>query len=135
MGVIVRKLIALFLGLYCTHAVAVDFSTHSLGVWSIESTPNMQRWIVINNIDKTSSEVIYHIEVLGRKSGEPAWKITHLVAHMAITEAALQRSVLKPLNKGAVYPETYQTAYHHWLEKTKGELGSVCDKTVVTCLP
>ena len=128
------KLLASLLFCYVGVSSAADLNTHSLGIWSIESVPDMQRWIVINNTDKKDDGIIYHIEVIGRKNNDPVWKIKHLVPHMAITEAALQRSVLKPLNKGAVYPETYETAYQHWREKTHGDLGLICNKTVVACL-
>lgn len=48
--------------------------------------------------------------------------------HMAVTFEALQRSILRPRNSGAVYPESFEVAFPEWNQKAvKGE-GSICTK-------
>lgn len=107
-----------------------DFS----GIWSIKGSSQKNRWVVINNIDHKNDESIYHIEVLSRKKSAPLWQVEHLVPHMAITKAALTRSIIKQLKKGAVYPETYNTAYYKWQSENHNTGGLVCTTSIEQCI-
>ncbi|HTZ00437.1 MAG TPA: DUF5086 family protein, partial [Rhodocyclaceae bacterium] len=61
----------------------------------------------------------------------PPWQFRHLAKHMAVTEAALRAGIVKPLKKGAVYPESFDAAYVEW--KALGD-GPVCRTSVMECL-
>lgn len=108
--------------------------THKTGIWSIEGTEDMDRWIVIHNLNEASESGMYHIEVIGRKNGEPEWSIVRIQSHMAITEGALKKSVIAPLKKGAVYPEVYNDAFREWTLQNKKGTADICLKTVTECL-
>ncbi len=111
---------------------AQDLSTTV--TWSIAGTPGMSRWIVIHDPGSAQENGVYHIEVIGRKTGDPAWHIVHLVPHMAITAQALQASVAEPLQSGAVYPESFDDAYAAWQAQNDGAGGGICTSTVVECM-
>jgi hypothetical protein len=111
-----------------------DLASHEAGIWSIADAPGMKRWIVIHDRDKARTTGIYHIEVIGRKDGDPAWQITRLVPHMAITDKALHESILEPLDTGAVYPEIFDDAYASWQMQNDGAGGSVCNRSVTQCM-
>jgi hypothetical protein len=72
--------------------------------------------------------------VIGRKHGNAAWQVEHLVRHMAITEKALKASVKTPLNKGAVYPESFNNAYSSWQKENDGKGGAICDTSLIECM-
>lgn len=112
----------------------IRLKDHKQGIWSISAGADESRWIVIHDIVKGASTGIYHVEVLARKNGAPAWQVRHLANHIAITEAALLRSVVKPLSKGAVYPESFETSYKDWQSQNNGAGGGVCQSEVVQCL-
>ncbi|RRS29937.1 MAG: hypothetical protein P794_09885 [Epsilonproteobacteria bacterium (ex Lamellibrachia satsuma)] len=57
-----------------------------------------------------------------------------MIKHMAITQSALASSVLKPLDKGAVYPETFEDAYNYWQEENSGKGGFVCTSRLSDCM-
>lgn len=111
-------------------AGAVDL--HSSEIWSIKGTKLQNRWIIIH--PEIPSSGIYHIEVIARAKGDPVWKIKHLANHLAITEAALSRSILAPLKKGAVYPESFNNGYSQWKSLNSGAGGEICQTDVVQCL-
>ncbi len=111
-----------------------DLVSHKAGIWSIADAPGMKRWIVIHDPDAAKTSGIYHIEVIGRKSGDPSWQIVRLVPHMAITEKALLESILEPLDAGAVYPESFDDAYASWQLQNNGAGGSVCNLSVTQCM-
>jgi hypothetical protein len=111
-----------------------ELAAHAAGIWSIGDTPGMKRWIVIHDRDAAKTTGVYHIEVIGRKSGDPAWQIVRLVPHMAITEKALLESILEPLDTGAVYPESFDDAYASWQLQNDGAGGSVCEQSVTQCM-
>lgn len=115
-------------------APAQDLAAHAAGIWSIADAPGMKRWIVIHDLVTAKTTGIYHIEVIGRKHGDPAWQITRLVPHMAITEKALQESINEPLDTGAVYPESFDDAYASWQAQNDGAGGSVCAQSVTQCM-
>ncbi len=123
-----------FLSLWSLTVAANDLTSHPVGIWSIDPTPEMQRWVVIHHREQAKTTGIYHIEVIGRKPGDATWQVIRLVRHMAITEAALQASVREPLNRGAVYPESFNEAYAEWQRENEGQGGTVCRLSVVECL-
>ena len=113
----------------------VDLLSYQPGLWSIDPDGSITRWVEIHNLDDAKKTGVFHVEVLGLRHGDPAWKVQHLVPHLAITEAALQRSIVKPLKQGSVYPETFDSAYSRW-RKTRDAGGDapVCDSTVTACM-
>ena len=116
------------------YAPAQDPALNGAGIWSIADTPGMSRWIVIHDPGTTQTKDIYHIEVIGRETGAPAWRVVRLVPHMAITERALRDSIVEPLQGGAVYPESFDDAYAAWRAQNGGAGGSVCTSTVIECM-
>jgi hypothetical protein len=108
---------------------------HRPGLWSIEPTPTLIRWIEIHHLDDAARSGIFHVEVLARVRGEPASKVQHVAPHLAITTAALQRSVLGPLTRGSVYPETFDGAYAAWKKaRDAGGPAPICESSVLECL-
>ena len=127
--------LALILGMTAkTDAAEIDIKSHSKGIWSIPGNDKEQRWIIIHNLTEARRTGIYQIEVISRKNGAPVWAIQHLANHMAITESALAHSVIKPLQKGAVYPESFDYAFKEWQAENNGMGGAVCKLTVLKCL-
>lgn len=112
----------------------VDLQRHKPGLWAIEGTNKLNRWIIIHNLAEAEMTGIYHIEVIGRGVNDPVWKIQHLAGHMAISATALAASVLKPLTQGDVYPETFEQAYRVWLRQNQDRGGPVCEQSVLACL-
>jgi len=112
-----------------------DLLTHRPGLWSLPPRGDMVRWVEIHDLDQARKSGLFHIEVLGRRRGDPAWKIEHLLPHMAITTMALRRSIVEPLTAGSVYPETFDDAYRRW-QKTGASAGGapICETTLDECL-
>jgi hypothetical protein len=106
---------------------------HKAGIWSIDGSAKLTRWIVIHGLAASAQSGVFHIEVIGREKGRPAWDIRHLCNHMAITLAALEKSVRKPLKSGAVYPESFDTAFARWQKQPEAQR-PVCDSSVLECL-
>ena len=120
---------------WSTALAEVDLLANQSGLWSIEPDGQVARWVEIHNLEEAKATGIFHIEVLGRRHGDPAWKVQHLVPHLAITAAALQRSVVKPLRQGSVYPETFDSAYSTWrTHRDAGGDAPVCDSSVTACM-
>ena len=112
-----------------------DLLGHRPGLWSIAAEGKLTRWVEIHNLDEAKRSGLFHVEVLGRRQGDPTWKIQHIAPHLAVTAAALDRSVVKPLKRGAVYPETFDSAYAAWRKaKSEGGNAPVCESTVVECI-
>ena len=111
-----------------------DLLQHEKGIWSIAGTAEKNMWVVIHNFKEAKQTGIYHIEILARGSNEPDWKVEHVVKHMAITRSALAAGVVKPLNKGAVYPETFDDAYKEWQKQNSGKGGIVCTSSLGQCM-
>jgi len=112
-----------------------DLALSGASIWSVADAPGMKRWIVIHDAGASNSTGVYHIEVIGLKAGDPAWKVIHLAPHMAITEQALADSVIEPMQSGAVYPESFNDAHAAWQAQNDGAGGSVCTSTVIECMP
>ena len=127
------SIILLFYGqsVFCAE---VDLFQHENGIWSIQGTEEKNSWVIIHNLKEAKDTGVFHIEVIARKVDDPAWKIEHVVKHMAITKSALSASVLKPLDKGAVYPETFDTAFEEWCKQNSGKGGSVCTSSITDCM-
>ena len=115
-------------------ASANNILSHKLGIWSLPSAESMKRWVIIHNLEESRESGIFHIEVIGRENGDARWQIKRLVAHMAITDHALKNSVVNPLKKGGVYPETFDNAYSKWKDQNKGKGGNICKTTVLKCM-
>ncbi|MCP5197139.1 MAG: DUF5086 family protein [Gammaproteobacteria bacterium] len=133
-GFSVHRLSCLIFGLVATGAFGADLAAHRSGIWSIESTRDMNRWLVIHNLESAKTTRVYHIEVIGRKQGNAAWQVERLVRHMAITEKALKASVKEPLKNGSVYPESFYNAFAAWQQENNGKGGSICDTSVMECM-
>jgi len=112
----------------------IDLQSHKKGIWSIQGTAEKKMWVVIHNLNQAKVTEIYHIEIIARGVKEPAWKIDHVVTHMAITKSALAASVLKPLNKGAVYPESFEAAFNDWKTQNSGNGGDICKTNICDCM-
>jgi hypothetical protein len=107
--------------------------THAAGLWQIAAKGSLTRWIEIHNLDEAKQSGVFHIEVLGRARDKARGPVEHVRSHMAITPAALARSVLKPLKTGSVYPESFNSAHARWLA-LPASARDVCDRTVIACL-
>lgn len=114
--------------------VAKDVGSNESGIWSIAPTEKMNRWVVIHNLEEAKVSGIYHLEVIGRNKGDAAWQIKHLVPHMAISKEALEKSIINPLKKGGVYPETYENAYSKWLKENNDKGGATCKTSILECM-
>jgi hypothetical protein len=105
------------------------------GIWSIANGPAKQhRWLIVHDHFESGGTNVYHIEVIARAAGAPAWQIGRLAPHMAITEPALKRSIVKPLTRGGVYPEAFHDARAAWQAANGGAGGAVCATSVRECL-
>jgi hypothetical protein len=84
--------------------------------WMLPGTASDLRWVEIHKVEGVGANAVYHVSVLRRLKTDPVWNLKHVVAHMAITGAALSRSVVpKVSHMGAAYPETYDEGYKEWL--------------------
>jgi hypothetical protein len=131
-------ILILFMAFFTCEAYAVDDSTifsHKPGIWAIEGKGKLSRWIVIHNLAEAKDTGVFHLEVIGHEKGRPSWDIKRISSHMALTKDALKRSVTKPLNKGAVYPEAFDDAYARWKKDAEAGQKVVCDRSVLECLP
>ena len=127
------SIILLFYG-QSAFCAEVDLFQHEIGIWSIQGTAEKNMWVIIHNLKEAKDTGVFHIEVIARKVDDPAWKIEHVVKHMAITKIALSASVLKPLHKGAVYPETFDNAFEEWRNQNSGRGGYVCTTSIIDCM-
>jgi Domain of unknown function (DUF5086) len=111
-------------------AVSAQDDVINSGVWAIRGTAVETRWIEIHQVEKRNGAPLYHVEVLGRKKGNPSWQ----VAHLAITGAALKRSITGPSRDRGVYPETFDGAYVQWQELDAAGKAPICDRSVEDCM-
>ena len=126
---------AMWLGASAGWCAESRLQQHPIGIWSIaDGIDHERRWIIIHNLEEGMKSGVFHIEVIGRGKGQPAWNIRHISRHMAISENALLRSVIKPLKSGGVYPESFHDAYHAWQMQNNGKGGFVCHSDVLQCL-
>jgi len=132
----IKIIIACIVSLFAQTALCAGFDLllHKKGIWSIAGTAEKNMWVVIHDLKEAEKSGIYHIEVLARGVNEPSWKIEHVVKHLAITPSALAACVVKPLETGAVYPETFDNAYKDWQKQNSGKGGPVCNSSLTECM-
>jgi hypothetical protein len=128
-----RVLVLSMLGNVVAIAAPLD-GAFNTGTWQIRGTPVESRWIEVHKVDEWNGAKIYHIEVLGRGKGNPAWHLRHLLAHMAITETALRRSVVRQSRERAVYPETFDGGYAEWRQLNASGRAQICERSVEECM-
>ena len=103
-------------------------------LWSIRSDEGKVRWIEIHNLATAAADGVYHLEVLERFSAAPVSQFKPLARHMAVTEAALRASLVEPLGKGSVYPESYAEAFSRWRAAQAENHAFVCKVSINDCL-
>ena len=123
----------LLLGVF-TSAVADWSGVIANEVWQLPSSATGSRWLVIHNLASAETDGIYHVEVIERPAGAEAWNIKHVANHLAVTPTALRASIIKPLKKGAVYPESFEYAYAEWKKQKAQGNAAVCNTSVLECL-
>jgi hypothetical protein len=104
---------------------------HAPGIWSLAPADGWRRWVVIHDL---GSREVLHVEILAAEPAAPAWRVKHLADHMAVTLEALLRSVRAPLERGAVYPESFDEALRRWRSAQAAEAAPVCRTTIDRCL-
>jgi len=117
-----------------TPAVAAWSGVIANEIWQLPSSATGSRWLIIYNLASAETDGIYHIEVIEQPFGAEAWNIKHVANHLAVTPEALRASIIKPLKKGAVYPESFENAYAEWKKQNVQGDASVCNTSVVECL-
>lgn len=113
---------------------APDIFGHPSGIWQVQATAGQKRWLIIHNLKEARISGIFHIEIIGRDKGRPGWSVVHVCNHMALTLEALKRSVIRPLKSGAVYPESFDSAYARWKNEADQGRPEICTTTVMDCL-
>jgi hypothetical protein len=103
-------------------------------IWALPPSAAGALWLVIHNLGTAAAEGMYHVEVLERARGAEPWRVKHLAKHMAVTEAALRTSVITPLKKGAVYPESFDAAYAEGKTLSAQGKAPVCRSSVIACV-
>jgi hypothetical protein len=103
-------------------------------VWNLSDTPTQDRWVEVHSVEIIGAITIYHVSVLSRRKGEPIWSLKHVVPHMAITEMALRRSVVKlARSQLTAYPEAYDGAYSQWRALRDKGNAPICDTSLIEC--
>lgn len=106
----------------------------SMSTWRLPGTRAEERWVEIHEIEGNGADRLFHISVLSREKGQPSWNLKHVLPHMAITEAALRRSVLGPAPKQRMsYPEQYNEGYSQWRGLLAQHNAPICDTSVLEC--
>jgi Domain of unknown function (DUF5086) len=103
-------------------------------IWMLAPTSNEIRWLEIHHVERGGPNSVYHVSVLARGKSDPVWKVQHLVPHIAITDAALRRSVIElTVRIRPSYPETYDDAYRRWLALKSDGKAATCDTSIIEC--
>jgi hypothetical protein len=123
------------IGMLCFSPPAVAAIPFAEGtIWELSGTATEERWLELHLIEGEGQNAVYHVSILSRHVGDPVWKLTHVVPHMAITDAALRRSVIRlATRKRASYPETYDGAYRQWLQLQAKGNAPICVTSVIEC--
>lgn len=108
---------------------------YSTDYWQIAGPPGKVTWVEIHNRAEAPTSGVAHVEVLARKQGAPVWEVEHVCAHLAVTTAALQRSVMRPYRTRSVYPEAFITAYQRWKADEQKGVAVVCSTSIQDVLP
>lgn len=127
-------LIAVLASFVPTVAFAAWTESISVDIWAMRPTAKETRWLVIHNRDSAIAEGLFHVEVLALAKGAEPWRVRHLARHLALTEEALRASIVKPLRRGAVYPESFDDAYAQWREQSNAGSAPICRSSVFECL-
>ncbi len=102
-------------------------------IWEVRPLKqNAACWCIIRDLD--SSDKLLHIEVVCRKNGAKIWDIEKILPHLAITQTALEKSLVKPKKKGDVYPEQYEEQFTKWKEERSRGPAYICDESIGKCL-
>jgi len=133
-GIRLRALIAVVACLTVQATVAYWPGKISSPLWSIRSDAGKIRWIEIHNLDTAAADGVYHVEVMERMRADAPSQFKPLAPHMAVTEGALRASLVEPLGKGAVYPETYDDGYSRWRAAQAGNHAFICKVSINDCL-
>jgi hypothetical protein len=130
------KTIIFLITLFFNYSVSaeINLEANTTGLWSITPTAQKNRWLIIHNLTDAQTTGIYHIEVIGRDKKAPVWHTNTLAAHIAIDKPALLKSIIKPLKKGDVYPESFDDALSKWQKENNGKGGAVCNTNVLDCI-
>jgi len=127
-------LIAMLTSLVPTAAFAEWTGLIAGDIWAIRPTAKETRWLVIHDRESAQVEGLFHVEVLALGKGAEPWRVRHVAKHMALTEEALRASIVNPLRRGAVYPESFDDAYAKWKEQSKEGRALICRSEVLACL-
>ena len=103
-------------------------------MWKLESKPGFERWLEIHGLASAQQTGIYHVQVLERRAGSPAWQHTSLANHLALTEGALRASITAPSKAKSVYPESFNAAFNQWDARQKSGEEALCKTSVAECL-
>jgi hypothetical protein len=103
-------------------------------VWELSGTSTEDRWLEIHHIEGAGDKAVYHVSVLSRLKGRPVWDLRHVVPHMAITDAALRRSVIRLAPRPRTsYPETYEAGYREWRALQAKGGAPICETSILEC--
>jgi hypothetical protein len=118
--------------LWCSIPLAEDLWTKPItkGSWFLDTSDGVEQWLVVHAVP-SDEDSAFHVEVLQAKTGDPAWKFRRLAPHMAVSEAALRRSIRGRSSRKEPYPEAYEYAYESWRRDGRGK---TCTTTVMQCL-
>ena len=122
--------------LFCvfTSAIAAWSGVIANEIWQLPPSPTGSRWLVIHNLGSAETDGVYHVEVLEQSVGAKDRNIKHIANHLAVTPTALRISIIKPLKRGAVYPESFEYAYAEWKKQKVQGNAAVCNTSVVECM-
>ena len=115
----------------CDSATIDEVYAHEYGVWSIGSSDQVQKRIIIHNIKTAKDEGLFHIEVVSSKDASQPWKVTRIKSHVAIEPEALIEHLQSPLNKGKVYPEHFNFQYKSWQQQQNK---IICETELFECI-
>jgi hypothetical protein len=102
--------------------------------WRVQSPAGVRRWIEIHDLAAGAATGVYHVQVLERRIGSHRWEFRSVVAHMALTEAALRASIVGVAKERSVYPETYQAGFKAWQDRAAEGDPPLCRTDLANCL-
>ncbi len=114
--------------------VEADVGFVQESMWELPGTPSEDRRLEVHQVEGTGATALIHISVLSLPKERPAWDSRHIIPHMAITQAALRQSGIRPAPKQLMsYPETYNEAYKRWRELRAQGNAPICETSVLDC--
>jgi hypothetical protein len=126
--------VVIALGVSAVSPAVADEDLVSMSAWQLPATPSEDRWLELHQIEGVGENRVYHVSVLSREKGHPAWSLKHVVPHMAIAEAALRRSIIGPAPKQRMsYPEQYNEGYSQWRKMRAQGNAPICETSVLEC--